>query len=148
MEGGGNEVNWSHPLILYVFGAAALFLMLFVFVEKHWAQEPILNLVLFTQCDATLSYLIMAFQPAAQFGASTHDLELYEMLRSIVWMMLLNSFTLDDISGTPLRRHRGHPTQKRVHICFQRSQGTLLGESSAVFASKVGPSILQKSKPS
>lgn len=93
MELGGNEVNWAHPLIFCLFGAAALFLMLFVLVENYWAKEPILDLVLFTQRDATLSYLIMAFQSAAQFGVSSPKLDLYRMIRSAVLIKLLNSFT-------------------------------------------------------
>lgn len=100
MELGGNEVTWTHPLIFGLFGAAAFLLIIFVLVEKHWAKEPILDLVLFTQRDVMLSYLIMAFQSAAQFGVSSPKLDVYRMLLSIVLMKLLNSFTIDDIFRT------------------------------------------------
>jgi hypothetical protein len=92
-ELGGNEVNWTHPLIFCLFGAADLFLILFVLVEKHWAKEPVLDIVLFTQRDAMLPFLIMGFHSAAQFGVSSPKLYLYRMILSIVSMKLLNSLT-------------------------------------------------------
>lgn len=68
LELGGDKVPWTHPLVPCLFGAAAIFLTLFVLVETRWAKEPILEPALFTQRDAVISFLIMGLQSAAQFG--------------------------------------------------------------------------------
>ncbi|KAJ2986517.1 hypothetical protein NUW58_g4989 [Xylaria curta] len=68
LELGGEQVSWSHPLIPGLFAAAATSLVLFVIVEKQWAEEPILDLGLFKQRDVVLGFLIMACQAAAQVG--------------------------------------------------------------------------------
>jgi hypothetical protein len=70
LELGGETVPWSHPLIPSLFAAAAIFLALFVLVEKRWANEPVLDLDLFKKRDVVLGFLIMALQSAAQIGVS------------------------------------------------------------------------------
>ncbi|CAJ0546540.1 Ff.00g011670.m01.CDS01 [Fusarium sp. VM40] len=64
----GGEVSWSHPLIPGLVVGAAVFLVLFVCVEKRCKGEPILDLDLFKQRDVVICLLIIAFQSAAQLG--------------------------------------------------------------------------------
>lgn len=67
IELGGVNIPWSHPLIFTLLGASAVLLALFIAVEKRQA-EPILPLEIFHSKDATLSFLILGFQSAAQLG--------------------------------------------------------------------------------
>ncbi|KAH6685877.1 major facilitator superfamily transporter [Plectosphaerella plurivora] len=68
LEIGGTKVPWTSPLIFAMFGAAAVLAALFVFVEGHWAREPIFPLALFQQRDVVVSYFITGCQTAAQLG--------------------------------------------------------------------------------
>lgn len=67
IELGGVSIPWSHPVIFILLGASAVFLALFIVVEKRQA-EPILPLEIFHSKDAILSFLILGFQTAAQLG--------------------------------------------------------------------------------
>jgi hypothetical protein len=69
LEIGGSKIPWSHPFIWSSFIAGGLILALFLLVERH-AKEPIIPLDIFRKSDAVLSYVIMAFQVAAQLGVS------------------------------------------------------------------------------
>ncbi|KAF2805302.1 major facilitator superfamily transporter [Mytilinidion resinicola] len=68
IEIGGVKVPWKHPLIPGLFGLGIVLAVLFVMTEAWWAKEPVLPLQLLRQRDAVASYLIMAFQTAAQLG--------------------------------------------------------------------------------
>jgi len=68
MELGGNEISWSHPVVPSLFAAASISLAVFVFIEKRWAKEPVLDLGLFVQRDLVLCLLIATLQSAAQAG--------------------------------------------------------------------------------
>jgi hypothetical protein len=48
MNTGGNEVPWSHPLILTIIPLSLVFAIIFLVVEGRYATEPILPLKLLT----------------------------------------------------------------------------------------------------
>lgn len=68
LEIGGTKVPWTSPVILALFGAAALLAALFVVVESRWAREPIFPLALLRQRDVIVSYFVTGCQTAAQLG--------------------------------------------------------------------------------
>ncbi|KAB8263880.1 major facilitator superfamily domain-containing protein [Aspergillus pseudonomiae] len=53
---GGNQLPWTHPLVLTAFPLSAMFLMLFVYIEANIASEPVipvrllLNRTVFSAC--------------------------------------------------------------------------------------------------
>ncbi|KAL2264168.1 hypothetical protein VTK26DRAFT_1286 [Humicola hyalothermophila] len=67
IELAGNTLPWSHPTIPSLVALSAVFLFVFVAVEKR-QREPILPLAIFKRRDAVLSFLILGFQTAAQLG--------------------------------------------------------------------------------
>lgn len=74
LEIGGNKIPWTDALIPILFGAGVLCLVLFVFVEKWWANNPLLPLNLFYSRHTVVSFLVLALQCAAQLGVSLfHD---------------------------------------------------------------------------
>lgn len=44
-----DEMQWTHPLVVFLFAAAALFAFSFLMIEKHWAPYPVIPLRLVSQ---------------------------------------------------------------------------------------------------
>lgn len=42
LNSGGNTVPWIHPLVLTAFSLSAIFLVIFIYVETHYAIEPVI----------------------------------------------------------------------------------------------------------
>ena len=63
---GGDQVEWSHPLVSGLLGGACVFGALFVVVEGRFAREPIVPLVLLQNRDVILSAFIMIIQMVGQ----------------------------------------------------------------------------------
>lgn len=70
IELGGAKLPWTHPIIFTLVALSAVFLFVFILVEKR-AKEPILPLEIFHKRDAVFSFLILGFQLAAQLGVRT-----------------------------------------------------------------------------
>lgn len=68
LSSAGNTVAWTHPLVLTSLPLAALFLSMFVFVEVHYAAEPIIPLRLFANLTVAAVCLIHFFSSMARFG--------------------------------------------------------------------------------
>lgn len=67
IELGGVKLPWSHPIIFSLIALSAIFLFVFIVVERR-AEEPILPLEIFYKRDAVFSFLILGLQTAAQLG--------------------------------------------------------------------------------
>ena len=65
---GGQEIPWSHPLIIVSFICAVVFGHLFVAAEKYLAVEPVFPLHLLGNRAVVTAYLAYTFQMAAQAG--------------------------------------------------------------------------------
>jgi MFS family permease len=66
LEVGGDRVAWSSPVILVLFAAAAIFGLLFLYVESRVAKEPIVPISLLRHRDVIASGSVMLCQCAAQ----------------------------------------------------------------------------------
>jgi MFS family permease len=66
LEIGGDRVAWSSPIILALFGGAAIFGTLFLVIEAWVAKEPIVPVHLLRHRDVVTSGSIMLCQCAAQ----------------------------------------------------------------------------------
>lgn len=133
----GGEVSWSHPLIPGLVVGAAVFLVLFVCVEKRCKGEPILDLDLFKQRDVVICLLIIAFQSAAQLGVSRFQSLRYPytFLALLKWLLIA---VLDDVLGTFVFQSHSESVKHRswcafapvlVWECFGRSILRLLHQA-------------------
>lgn len=68
LELGGSKIAWNDPQILVFVSMAALFLILFVGVEKWWSANPLLPLDMFCNRHTVTAFVIMALLCAAQLG--------------------------------------------------------------------------------
>jgi MFS family permease len=66
LEIGGDRVAWSSPVVFILFAAAAIFGLLFLFVEGWVAKEPIVPIPLLRHRDVVASGSVMLCQCAAQ----------------------------------------------------------------------------------
>lgn len=60
--------SFSISCVGFLAAAFALFVALFITVEKHYAEDPVVPLDLISDRDVITSYLIVALQSAGQFG--------------------------------------------------------------------------------
>jgi len=58
---GGNELPWTHPLVLTMLPLAALFFILFLVVEGKFAKQPILPLYLLSNRTPLVAALVFSF---------------------------------------------------------------------------------------
>lgn len=65
---GGQELPWNHPVLWLILAASVILGLLFLFNEGYIAKEPIFPLRLLVHRDVVTSYLVLAFQSAAQYG--------------------------------------------------------------------------------
>jgi len=69
---GGNELPWTHPLVLTMLPLAALFFILFLVVEGKFAKQPILPLYLLSNRTPLVAALVFSFvfrANASQIGS-------------------------------------------------------------------------------
>lgn len=55
---GGNELPWTHPLVITALAISAASLIIFIFIEKDYAKEPILPLYLLTSRTPLVANLV------------------------------------------------------------------------------------------
>ena len=55
---GGNELPWTHPVVLTILPFSALFFILFLVVEGKYATEPIMPLYLLSRRTPLVSGLV------------------------------------------------------------------------------------------
>jgi predicted MFS family arabinose efflux permease len=60
------DVPISYPIALGV--ACSMSLVLFYFIERRWAKEPIIHVELFTEWKSLSAYVLVGLQGAAQFA--------------------------------------------------------------------------------
>jgi len=68
---GGNELPWSHPLVLTMLPLAAFFFILLLVVEGKFAKQPILPLYLLshrTPLAAALVFMFTFYADTSQIG--------------------------------------------------------------------------------
>lgn len=63
---GGQDLPWGHPVVISMAAGSVALGFLFVVWEKRYALEPVFPPALVVRRDIAVSYLIMAFQTAAQ----------------------------------------------------------------------------------
>ncbi|CAM1509716.1 Fc.00g000510.m01.CDS01 [Cosmosporella sp. VM-42] len=63
---GGNQFEWTHPIIPGFLGASHILAFIFGYVELKVAREPIFPLTLLTRRDIVLPYAILFLQNIAQ----------------------------------------------------------------------------------
>jgi hypothetical protein len=64
----GVKIPWTHPLVLVLFASSITMGVLFVYVETHWAKEPIFPLQLLRSRFVILPDLLVFLQMSAQLG--------------------------------------------------------------------------------
>jgi hypothetical protein len=60
MNLGGNELPWTHPLILTILPLSAVFFILFIIVEGKFANEPIMPLYLLSHRTPLSAALVLS----------------------------------------------------------------------------------------
>lgn len=63
---GGNQFDWTHPVIFILVGIALALTFAFAYVEFKLAKEPIFPLALLAQRDVVFTYAIIMLQNMAQ----------------------------------------------------------------------------------
>jgi hypothetical protein len=56
---GGNELPWTHPLVLTILPLSAIFFILFLVVEGMFANEPIMPLYLLSRRTPLATALVL-----------------------------------------------------------------------------------------
>jgi hypothetical protein len=64
----GKKYPWNHPLIFGLIVSTVATGILFAFLEKHYATEPVFPLYLLGKRDIVSSYMVTLLQRAAQFS--------------------------------------------------------------------------------
>mgnify|MGYP001580749666 CR=1 FL=1 len=64
----GEKIPWTHPLVLGLFASSIAMGGLFVFVETHWAKEPIFPLHILRSRHVIIPDILVFLQLAAQLG--------------------------------------------------------------------------------
>lgn len=65
---GGNLVSWSSPLVLVCLPASGLFLLIFLYIEKNFASEPIIPLHLLKNRTVLAASFTYCFDHMSAFG--------------------------------------------------------------------------------
>jgi len=68
LNSGGNVVPWTHPLVLTTLPLSAGFLLLFIYVESHYAEEPVIPVRLLLHRTVLSACLTNWFMTMANFG--------------------------------------------------------------------------------
>ncbi|KAI9775353.1 MAG: hypothetical protein M1839_001269 [Geoglossum umbratile] len=68
LNAGGNLVPWSNPLVLASLPLSAVFLALFLYIEKNFASEPIIPLHLLRNQTVLAASLTYCFDHISAFG--------------------------------------------------------------------------------
>ncbi|KAI9652932.1 MAG: hypothetical protein M1829_001359 [Trizodia sp. TS-e1964] len=68
LNAGGNSVSWTHPIVLTTLPLSAVFFVLFIYVEKKLASEPIIPVQLMLDRTVTASCLVNWFITMAIFA--------------------------------------------------------------------------------
>jgi MFS family permease len=68
LNSGGNLVPWNHPLVLTSLPLSLVFLVLFLYIEKHFATEPIIPLHLVRNRTVLSASLTYSFDHMSAFG--------------------------------------------------------------------------------
>ena len=69
INSGGNQVPWTHPLVLTCLPLSAVFLCLFVYVEDKVVSEPVIPVRLLLDRTVACACLVNWFGTMATFGA-------------------------------------------------------------------------------
>ena len=84
LDMGGQNMIWTSPKILTLFGTSLIAGNLFLLVEQFWAKEPIFPLHLLRNRDVVTSFVNLAFQTGAQGAVSNFILiGMTELMRCI-----------------------------------------------------------------
>ena len=68
LNSGGNVVPWTHPLVLTTLPLSAVFLLIFIYVESSYAEEPIIPVRLLLHRTVLSACLTNWFMTMANFG--------------------------------------------------------------------------------
>ncbi|MCJ1243578.1 hypothetical protein MMC30_000775 [Trapelia coarctata] len=68
LNSGGNVVPWTHPLVLTTLPLSVVFLLVFIYVESHYADEPVIPVRLLLHRTVLSACLTNWFMTMANFG--------------------------------------------------------------------------------
>ncbi|KAI0483541.1 major facilitator superfamily domain-containing protein [Xylaria cf. heliscus] len=80
LNSGGNEVAWTHPLVYVTMILALLFFAIFIYIERHYAQHPIIPLHLMLRRTVWAGCLTYFFAHMAAF-ATMYYIPIYLQVR-------------------------------------------------------------------
>jgi hypothetical protein len=120
----GVKIPWTHPLVLVLFASSITMGVFFVYVETHWAKEPIFPLQLLRSRFVILPDLLVFLQMSAQLGVCAPQ-PLFTSSRQLT----LFGTTTDDVYSPPVfpsnsgcinRSCRGASIPSRDRCCCGR----------------------------